>query len=100
MAGRKTTKEPERAVLSSGQMSAAIPTLKRRIEELRALDVNSIQERGDPKFEAIENKIDDTLVEIFGHDTVEYRRYTIGSLDTASVNWAYATPIAEVREGY
>jgi uncharacterized protein (TIGR02391 family) len=49
---------------------------------------------------ALENKIDDTLVDIFGPDTVEYRRYSITSLGTASISLMYETPLSEVRDGY
>lgn len=81
-------------------MRAAIPKLKRRIEELRGLDPNSIQERSDPRFGSVVDKIDDTLVEIFGNDTVEYQRYRIHSLDTASINMFHPTPLHEIRDGY
>jgi uncharacterized protein (TIGR02391 family) len=81
-------------------MKVAIPILKRRISELQAIDVNTIQDRGEARFDALEQKIDTTLVDIFGNDTVEYRRFAVGSLDTASWNMLRETPIYEVREGY
>lgn len=81
-------------------MLAAIPKLKRRIADLRALDPASVQERSDPRFNSVVDKIDDTLVEIFGNDTVEYQRYRIDSLDTASINMLHPTPMPEVRAGY
>lgn len=100
MAKRSVPDTPKSAVLSPEQMKAAIPKLQRRIAELEAVDVNSIQERGEPRFDALEQKIDTTLVEIFGNDTVEYKRFRIGMLDTASMNYLYETPIHEVRAGY
>lgn len=81
-------------------MRAAIPTLQKRIEELAAIDVESIQDRGEPRFQSLEQKIDSTLIDIFGHDTVEYQRYQIWQLDTASINYMYKTPLHEIREGY
>jgi uncharacterized protein (TIGR02391 family) len=81
-------------------MLAAIPKLKRRIDDLRALNPDSIQERSDPRFSSVVDKIDDTLVEIFGNETVEYQRYRIHSLDTASINILHGTPIHVVREGF
>jgi predicted nucleotide-binding protein len=81
-------------------MVAAIPKLRRRVEELRILDPHSVEERGDPRFDAIVHKIDDTLAGIFGQDSIEYRTHRVGSLDTASVNMLYGTPIHEVRDGY
>src|SRR5687767_4292360 len=97
--GRSQPPEPQPAALSPEQIETAIPKLKRRIAELEALDPSSVQERGDPRFEAVEHKIDDTLVEIFGNNAVEYHRYRIGSLDMASIHFG-GTPISEVRAGY
>ena len=77
-------------------MRAAIPKLQRRIEDLESLDVNTIQGRDDPRVVAIEQKIDDTLGQVFGTDTLEYKKYG----DTASVNFMHGTPLHEVREGF
>lgn len=90
---------PPSVQLSQAAMRAAIPRLRRRIDDLRALDPDSVQERSDPRFTSVVDKIDDTLVEIFGNDTVEYRRFRVHSLDTASIN-VFGTPIHEVRAGY
>lgn len=99
MAKRSIPDNPRPANLSAQEMKAAIPKLERRIAELRSVDVSTIQERGEPRMEALEQKIDDTLIEIFGNDTVEYRRSRVG-LDTASVNFLQGTSMGEVREGY
>ena len=100
MARRIKPEQPQPANLASSQMKAAIPILKRRISELQAIDVNTIQDRGEARFGALEQKIDTTLVDIFGKDTVEYRRFAVGNLDTASWNVMQKTPIYEVRKGY
>lgn len=99
MARSTPPREPQSAILTPDQMKAAIPKLKRRLEELQAIDVSTIQERGEPRFDALEQKIDSTLVDIFGNDTIEHRRYSV-MLDTASMNCRYETPLHEVREGY
>lgn len=100
MAAKRSQPEPPRSAnLTPIQMKNAIPGLKRRISELRAIDVNSIQDRGEARFGALEQKIDSTLVDIFGNNTIEYQRFAIDSLDTASWS-AYGTPINEIREGY
>ena len=99
MAKRSNPPTPTSAQLSPAAMHAAIPKLKRRIEDLRALSPESVQERSDPRFQSAVDKIDDTLVEIFGSDTVEYRRYSIHSLDTASIQMG-GTPMHEVRQGH
>jgi uncharacterized protein (TIGR02391 family) len=80
-------------------MARAIPKLERRLVELQALQPEAVTTRSDRSFQAVELKIDETLVEIFGHDSVEYDRYRV-SLDTAPVLWEEPTPLDEVREGY
>jgi uncharacterized protein (TIGR02391 family) len=100
MARRSVPEQPRPAHLSPQQMKAAIPKLERRIAELKAIDVSTIRDRGEPRFDALEQKIDDTLVDIFGNDTIEYRRFCVGSLDTASINMLHETPLHEVIEGY
>ncbi|MGB7290555.1 MAG: TIGR02391 family protein [Thermodesulfobacteriota bacterium] len=99
----RKAKQPElrQANLSWQEMEDAIRKIDRRTAELNEFDVNSISDRGDPRIEALEKKLDTLLVSIFGVDTVEYQRYrrSVTSLDTASINWAHETPIYEVREG-
>ena len=100
MARKIPPHEPRLADLSPEQMKLALPKLKRRIAELENADVNSVVESGDVGFKALEQKYDDTLVSIFGKDTVEYKRYSIYSLDTAPIYFYEDTPINEIREGY
>jgi uncharacterized protein (TIGR02391 family) len=96
-------KEPERrqARLSSQEMQAAIGKIDRRLADISAFDVNSVNDRGDPRIRALSSTLDALLVSIFGPDTVEYERYRwpVTDLDTASVNTMYETPIHEIREG-
>ena len=100
MATRKTPPEsPKPANLTPVQMRAAIPRLERRIEELKAVDFASIRQRGEARFDALQQKLDDTLIAIFGADSIEYYRYHISSLDTAGIN-IYGTPFDKVVEGY
>lgn len=100
MARKSNREEPRQAHLTADQMRAAIPRLRKRIEELTDIDVSTIQERQEPRFSSLEQKIDETLVDIFGHGTVEHKRYEVWSLDTSSVNYIYETPLHEIREGY
>ncbi len=97
------TKVPERreANLSYEQMEAAIPKIDRRLTDLAGFDFDSVNDRTDPKIDALEKKLDALLVGIFGYDTVEYHRYqwSTTKLDTASINMYSETPISEVREG-
>lgn len=83
---RKTPSPPPSRVLDKSQLEAAIRTLERRLADLKAFDVSSVQERWDPHVEALETKISASLAEIFGEDTPEYRRHSLGSLDSLPVS--------------
>jgi uncharacterized protein (TIGR02391 family) len=93
--------EPQSANLSLQQMELAIPKLDRRIADLDAFDVNSVNDRSDPRIDALAKQLDGLLVSIFGAGTVEYKRYRweVTQLDTASHNMLYPTPLQEVRNG-
>ncbi len=98
---RKTPKSlPTASVLTPEKMAASIPRLQRRIEELRGLDPHALNDRGDPRFQAIEDKIEDVLVELFGSDTEEHRRFSVVPLDRAPFNYAYEVPLHQIQEGY
>jgi len=99
----RKTKQPElvEANLSLQQMESAIIKINRRIEELDNFDINSVNDRGDARINALEKSLDALLVSVFGAGTVEYDRYywQVTRLDTASINLMHRTPIEEVREG-
>ncbi len=93
--------ENKSANLTVEQMRAAIPKLERRINDLETFDVGSILERFDPVVDALATKVDGTLQEIFGHDTVEYIQYSVRSFDTLSISMFGAPdPLPRVHEGY
>src|SRR3990170_4477836 len=75
--------EKESKLLTSQEIKEAIPRLEKRINELKSFDFSSLRERYDPRISALKNKIDDTLVSIFGHNSIEYDRYRISTLDKA-----------------
>ena len=89
------------ANLSVEQMELAIPKIDRRLADLEKLDVNSVNDRSDPRIGALETQLDILLASIFGAGTVEYDKYKWETthLDTASINIPYGTPMHEVREG-
>lgn len=68
--------------LDKQALSNAIRSLQRRIEELNRFDFTSAK-RYDPRVEALATKVDATIAEIFGHDTPEYGRYSVGSFEGA-----------------
>jgi len=98
MAKMRQPQEKASANLNREDMRNAIPKLQRRIEELKQFNVDEITYRHDPRIDAIEKKIDETLVEIFGHNTIDYDRYKIRSLDHAPLVMG-GTPLAEAKEG-
>jgi hypothetical protein len=65
-----------RPVLSDEQFRRGIARLNQRIAELEAFDPATVQRRFSwPQVQALETAIDEALSAVFGHGTVEYRRY-------------------------
>ncbi len=81
-------------------MQAALPKLQRRIAELKALEPATIRSRSEPRFDALVQKIDDTLIEVFGTGTVEYNKFRVHTLDTAGWNAFGDTPFHEIVDGF
>jgi len=97
MVTRKTAPAaPQAANLTAEQMRASIPKLERRIRDLEEFDPNSLQQRNDPRLDALENKLTDTISEVFGHGTLEYHRFAPHGLDRAGYNTMRQTPLGEV----
>lgn len=84
------------ANLSADAMRAAIPKLERRIKDLDEFDPTSLTQRYDPRIQALENKLEDTVADVFGHGTLEFTRFRPRSLDTAGISYMYETPLSEV----
>src|SRR3954470_18014338 len=80
----RSSKPPERvpANLTSDLMMKGLPKLERRIEELKSFDVCTLRGRVDPAADAITSRINGTLRELLGHNTIEYFEYHTYSLDT------------------
>jgi len=75
---RKQIKEKVSASLSLEQVRAAIPKIKRRLDELSALEVNNLNnETGPHLLDSHVQKINATLREIYGVDSIEYAEYSI-----------------------
>jgi Protein of unknown function (Hypoth_ymh) len=91
---------PEPFDLSTQEMASAIARFRRRIAELENFEPSSVKNRSDPRIDALEVSIDESLREAFGHDTSQYRLYSgARSLDTAGINMAHATPLPQVIAG-
>src|SRR5690349_11036267 len=96
---RQSRTPPASRVPTPEQMKAAIPRLRRRIEEMRALDPTKLARRGDPQFDAIADRANQLLSELYGAETPDYWRFFV-AFDTASVSFGGATPLREIQDGY
>lgn len=67
--------QPQPANLTVEQMKLGIARLQRRIADLEAFDPQVIQKRWGPEVNALQTAIEETLASVFGHNTVEYKRY-------------------------
>lgn len=93
---RSAPAQPQPADLTPEQMRTAIPKLERRIKDLEDFDPSSLKDRDDPRLEALEKKVTDTIAAVFGHGTLEYERFAPHRLDRAGYNMAHRTPMSEV----
>lgn len=90
MATRKPPPPPAQAKLTTDQMSRGAARLERLIGEIDAFDATSLAKRWSPEQKALEATIEGTLTSVFGHDTVEYRRYSRAtSLDHGGINMSF-----------
>jgi uncharacterized protein (TIGR02391 family) len=82
MVKRSTPPPPTAANLSPAQMIAALPLLEQRDLELREFEqdgIGGIVDYDDLRVESLRNLYNDTLIEIFGPNTIEYERYSMSS---------------------
>lgn len=75
MATRKPPPPPAQANLTIDQMQKGIARLERLIGEIETFDATALTKRWGPEQKALEATIVGTLQSVFGHDTVEFRRY-------------------------
>jgi uncharacterized protein (TIGR02391 family) len=68
------------ANLSSSDMRSALPKLERRAAELRKFDTGTIGDENDPRPESLADRYNNTLMDIFGANTIEFDRYSMRSL--------------------
>jgi predicted nucleotide-binding protein len=110
MARRTVTPEYHPANLSSDQIRRAIPRIERRIQDLEQFDPSQLQERGAPEVRALELSIEQTLEDIFGHQSLEFKRFRSAASfdggpismtpDWIGVRGGYQAPDLEFRHYY
>jgi len=85
MATKKPPAEaPRPANLNPAQMDQALPRLERRLGELEQFTVEGSKDQVSASAKALQQKYDDTLIETFGNDTLEYQRFRISSFYVSS----------------
>ena len=85
MAGKRPVAAERRpANLTPVQMSQALPRLEKRLKELDAFTASGSRDEVSASAEALQQKYDDTLIETFGNDTLEYQRFQINSFYESS----------------
>jgi len=87
------------AELTPAQLRNAIPKLQRRLEEIQQFDPREMTSVVDPTAQSLVKKLDSTLIDIFGINTLEYRRFRSGSLYSGST-FIGGTPLYEIVTGY
>ncbi|MFZ0033576.1 MAG: nucleotide-binding protein [Sedimentisphaerales bacterium] len=100
MVRRNPQKSPESKILGANELTIAIQKLDRRIKDIESFDVKGVAERFDAKPEALKDKINQTLADIFGYDTVEYKKYEISSFDTLPSIVGEKFSLFEIQQNY
>src|SRR5262245_11931101 len=75
MARKSKTDLPQSAGLTPQQMRQGIERIRMRIADLEKFEPEKVNRRWAPETKALETAIAETLSRVFGHGTVEYRRY-------------------------
>lgn len=86
MAKRSTPAKPESRVLSVADMRLAIKQITRRLDDLDKLDPMK-PDSWDGQSGAVRSKIVDTMAEIFGEGTDEYRRWVVYGFDNGPLGF-------------
>jgi putative component of toxin-antitoxin plasmid stabilization module len=77
--------KPHSKTLRADDLQAQISELRYRIDDLKTFDIDSIEQRFDPRVRALGDTVNNTLAEIFGRNTPAYWQYALPSLDSLPV---------------
>src|SRR5690242_16242316 len=103
----RSSKPPQRrsANLAPDKMKTVIARLQARVDELKAVDPNSITDGKAPEIQELEARIKSTLSQVFGEDTHEYWRLRPAThLDHTTYTLSIfghgpGTSVQEIRDG-
>ncbi|MGV8865584.1 MAG: TIR domain-containing protein [Janthinobacterium svalbardensis] len=91
MATRKAPPPPAQANLTPEQMRKGVLRLNRLIEDIESFDETTLTKRWAPELRSLETTIEGAMASVFGHQTVEYRRYADATqLDHGPVSIVYS----------
>jgi hypothetical protein len=77
MGRRPTQSPPADHILNVADMGSSIERLTRRLGELKQLDPRSITTYRSPQIISLETAIEQTLADVFGHDTPKFKLYRL-----------------------
>ena len=97
----KQTPEKRHADLRPEQMREALPRLRKRVEELKAVPVDSLTDQSDSSLAGLQQKVISTLSDVFGADTVEFDQFGYVHLfPYGRIIMDGGPSISEIRETY
>jgi uncharacterized protein (TIGR02391 family) len=73
----KSAEPPRPASLTATQIRESIPKLERRVRELEAVKINGWDDNIKRDLDALHTRVEETLTQVFGHDTLERKRYHV-----------------------
>lgn len=98
---RKSKPEKTHADLRPEQMREALPRIRKRVEELKAVQVDKITAGGDPAISSLEQKVISTLSDVFGADTVEFDQFGDVSLYVGGgIFFGDGPSIGDIQQSY
>ena len=75
MGRRSSTVEHNPDKLSYEEMKAAITKIDRRLDEIKAFDIQTIWQGSEPTLQVLSGKLQQLLIDTFGNSTHEYFQY-------------------------
>jgi hypothetical protein len=81
------------------RLQLAAAKLRHRIAELEVLHPDQVENRNDPAIARLSKGIEETLIEVFGADTEEFKQYAAAKVIDTAPYMLGGTPIGLVRHG-
>lgn len=79
-------------ILTPAEMRAALPRLKLRLDDVKALDPRTVTKVADLRISTLETKLQDTLAEIFGMSGNNWQRFRPHPLLSVQIRMGYERP--------